>query len=154
MKDSVINITITIGIGLLLVLNCSSPKESNIGSKSVTNSDNDRTTSTSESDEKPIAISSKDLTKTYEENELAANDKYKDKVLAVSGKIDNIAETFGNITVSLQGHNAVVSVMCNFDETEKANVTKLKKGQQVILVGKGDGMTAGLYVGLQKCKIQ
>ncbi len=38
--------------------------------------------------------------------------------------------------------------MCSFDESEKSNITKLKKGQQVTVVGKGDGMTAGLYVGL------
>ncbi|MBA2335819.1 MAG: OB-fold protein [Pyrinomonadaceae bacterium] len=42
--------------------------------------------------------------------------------------------------------------MCNFEESEKTNVEKIKKGQQVTLVGKGDGMTAGLYVGLQECK--
>jgi hypothetical protein len=104
--------------------------------------------------EKPIAVQSKALTKEYDSNELAADGKYKDKMLAVSGKVSDIAETFGNVTVSLEGHDIVKSVMCNFEESEKANVAKLKKGQTATLIGKGDGMTGGLYVGLQKCKIQ
>ena len=94
------------------------------------------------------------MTKDYDENELAADGKYKGKTIAVSGKVENIAETMGNVTVSLAGHDMVKSVMCSFEESEKTNVAKLKKGQQATLVGTGDGMTMGLYVGLQKCKVQ
>lgn len=150
MKKSLLNLLIVSGLGLFLVLGCSAPKESNSTTKTETPVTNSATTSS----EKPVAVSSKDLTKTFEENELAANEKYNNKTLAVSGKIENIAETMGNITVSLQGHNAVLSVMCNFAESEKSSVTKLKKGQQTTLIGKGDGMTMGLYVGLKECKVQ
>lgn len=152
MKNSLLNLLIIFSFGLFLILGCSATKESNSTAKTETPATNSATTSIST--EKPIAVSSKDLTKTFEENELAANEKYNNKVLAVSGKIENIAETMGNITVSLQGHNAILSVMCNFAESEKSSVTKLKKGQQVTLVGKGDGMTMGLYVGLKECKVQ
>jgi hypothetical protein len=150
MKNSLLNLSIVFSVGLFLVLSCSAPKEPN----STTKTDTPPTSNATVSTEKPITISSKDLTKTFEENELAANEKYNDKILAVSGKVENIAETMGNITVSLQGHNAVLSVMCNFEESEKPSVTKVKKGQQVTLIGKGDGMTMGLYVGLQGCKVQ
>ena len=150
MKNSLLNLLIIFSFGLFLILGCSAPKESNSTTKTETPANNSVTTST----EKPIAVSSKDLTKTFEENELAADEKYNNKILAVLGKIENIAETMGNITVSLQGHNAVLSVMCNFVESEKSSVMKLKKGQQVTLVGKGDGMTMGLYVGLKECKVQ
>lgn len=152
MKNSLLNLLIVFSLGLLLVLGCSEPKESNSTIKTETPAINNAATSISA--EKPIVVASKDLTRTFEENELAANEKYNNKVLAVSGKIENIAETMGNITVSLQGHNAVLSVMCNFGESEKSSVTKLKKGQQTTLIGKGDGMTMGLYVGLKECKVQ
>jgi hypothetical protein len=85
---------------------------------------------------------------------LAADAKYKDKLLAVSGKISNIAETLGNVTVQLEGHEIMATVMCSFDDSEKANVAKLKKGQQTTLMGTGDGKTMGIYVGLEHCKIQ
>lgn len=101
--------------------------------------------------EKPIAIAATSLTKEYDGNELAADGKYKGKLVAVSGKITDIADTFGNVTVQLEGHDIVHTVMCNFNDAERSNVAKLTKGQQVTLTGRVEGSTAGLYVGLQKC---
>ena len=143
MKNSTFNLCSIAGIGFLVILGCSAPKEPSNGSAP-----------SNTAAEKPVAITAKDLTKTYDDNELAADQKYKDKILAVSGKVENIAETFGNATVSLQGHNMVSTVMCSFEDSEKPSVAALKKGQQITLVGIGDGMTAGLYVGMKKCKIQ
>lgn len=102
----------------------------------------------------PIAVQARDLTKAYEENELAADGKFKDKLLAVTGKISSIAETFGNVTVQLDGHKPLNTVMCSFEDDQKANVAMLKKGQSVTLVGTGDGSTGGLYVGLEKCSVK
>lgn len=134
-----------VGVIFLTVLGCGGG--SNTGTTPASNT-------TAAPDEKPIAVQAKALTKEYDENELAADGKYKGKLLAVSGKVSNIAETLGNVTAQLEGHNVVLSVMCNFDESQKASVTALKKGQQATFVGRGDGSTAGLYVGLQKCKVQ
>lgn len=105
-------------------------------------------------EEKPIAISAKDLTKAYDENELSADKNYKGKILEVTGKITDISETLGNVTVSLEGHDIVLTVMCSFNEAEKDAVADLKKGQKTTLIGKGDGSTAGLYVGLEECRIK
>ncbi len=140
---NIISIGIIAAIGLILVLGCGQLAESN-----------KTTTSNNASTEKPIAVQAKVLTKEYDENELAADGKYKDKMLAVTGKIGDIAETFGNVTVSLEGHSITKNVLCSFEASEKPNVAKLKKGQQATLVGKGDGSTGGLYVGLNQCKIQ
>ncbi len=159
MKNQFINLTIIFAVGLFLILGCTGSNQNSTttppNSTAPTNSTSQTsTTNSTTTNEKPIAVQAKNLTKEYEDNELAADGKYKDKMLAVSGKVSNIAETMGNITAQLEGHNMVVSVMCNFDESEKANVMKLKKGQQATFVGKGEGSTGGLYVGLQKCKIQ
>lgn len=108
----------------------------------------------SATDEPPIPVTAKILTTEYDENELAADGKYKGKRLAVAGKITNIAETFGSLTVSLEGHDRLQTVMCSFEEAEKASLASLKKGQNVTLIGVGDGSTGGLYVGLTECKIQ
>lgn len=139
--------------GLFLVLGCSNSSDSNKPAVKTESAAPEVSAQTTPEDQPPIKITAKNLTKEYEENELAADGKYKDKQLAVSGKVSNIAETFGNVTVSLEGFNGVVSVMCSFEESEKENVAKLKKGQNVILKGKGDGSTGGLYVGLEACKI-
>lgn len=142
MKNKV-NILIVTVVLMYLVLGCSGTAGSSTGN-----------TAAADPNVKPIAVEAKVLTKEYDTNELAADGKYKGKLLAVTGKIGNIAETFGNVTVSLDGHNAVISAMCSFEESEKAAVAKLKKGQTTTLIGTGDGSTAGLYAGLTKCKVQ
>lgn len=141
MKNRV-NIVIVGAVMMYLVLGCSGTAK------------NTSTTAAADPNAKPIAVDAKVLTKEYDTNELAADGKYKGKLLAVTGKIASIAETLGNVTVQLDGHNAVISVMCSFEESEKASVAKLKKGQTTTLVGTGDGSTGGLYAGLTKCKVQ
>lgn len=151
MKNSIINSLLIGAVGMFLVLGCSGGGQN---STTTTNPPTTTANSASAPTEKPMAVQAKALTKEYDENELAADGKYKGKTLAVSGKVSNIAETFGNVTASLEGHNAVISVMCSFDASEKANVAKLKKGGQATFVGTGDGMTGGMYAGLNNCKIQ
>ncbi len=154
MKNS-LNLTILFVIALFTVLGCSQTGN-NLpatapGNSTVTTAP---ANTTAAPQDKPIVVQARALTKEYDENELAADGKYKGKMIAVSGKVENIAETMGNVTVSLAGHDMVKSVMCSFNESEKAAVARLKKGQQATLIGKGDGMTMGLYAGLQDCKIQ
>ena len=150
MKDSS-SIVLILIIGIALILGCGggsgSSTTSNPGTPASPN------TGAAPPAEKPIAIDAKALTKEYDSNELAADGKYKGKSLAVTGKISNIAETLGNITVSLEGHEFTKTVMCSFEESEKASVVALKKGDKITLTGTGDGSTGGLYVGLQNCKV-
>lgn len=152
MKNSIINSSLIGAVGMFLILGCGGANQNS------TTTTNPATTANANSaaapTEKPLAVQAKALTKEYDENELAADGKYKGKMLAVSGKVANIAETFGNVTASLEGHNAVISVMCSFDESEKGAVAKLKKGGQATFVGTGDGMTGGMYAGLGNCRIQ
>ncbi len=136
---------------LTVVLGCNTPNN-NSTSRSE-NVSQDTADSSAKTPESSIEIQANTLTKEYEDNELAADGKYKDKPLKVSGKISNIAETLGNITVQLKGHKFIQTVMCSFEEAEKESVLKLKKGQKGTFTGRGDGMTAGLYVGLRECKV-
>lgn len=106
----------------------------------------------------PVVISAVDLTRAYSKNEIAADEKYRDKPLEVSGKITSISDTLGSLQVDLEGFKEsgfnIVTVKCVFDESEKPAIAKLEKGQKTVLQGTGDGMTAGLYVGLTGCKIK
>jgi hypothetical protein len=142
MKTS-INLLLVFSIFALLSLGCSKPADTRSS-----------TTSKPVHSEQPEHVYAWTLTQEYEENELAADDRYKDRLLKVSGKVSNIADTLGNITVQLEGHKALVTVMCSFDESQKAAVSKLRTGKEAILIGRGDGMTGGLYVGLRDCKVQ
>lgn len=141
---NVINLTILTVLGVVLVLGCGQLPDTKGGAT-------DQPSNTQAA--KPISISAKELTRAYDENELAADQKYKGKLLSVSGTVSSIAETLGNVTVQLEGHEFMQSVMCSFEEEQKANVARLKKGQPIKLLGTGDGKTLGLYVGLEECRI-
>jgi hypothetical protein len=154
MKNT-INLTFITVVFVLLVLGCSGGANKNGSAPAPVGSTpgGNNATATAQP-EKPVAVQAKALTKEYDDNELAADGKYKDKLLAVSGKVDSIAETFGQVSVQLEGHNRVITVMCSFQDSERDAVSKLKKSQLATLVGHGNGMTAGLYVGLDNCKVQ
>ncbi len=111
------------------------------------------------SNEPPVAVSATDITKAYSENEIAADEKYRNKNLEISGKLTEVSETFGSFQADLEGFKDanginLISVKCSFDESQKSALSKLKKGSTATFQGTGDGLTAGLYVGLTNCKIK
>jgi hypothetical protein len=158
MKTIVPNMSLVLLVVLFFVLGCGTTNTDKGSVSKPPASGSPSTTSTNKAEDKPaapeITIDAKALTKAYDENELAADEKYSGKTIAVTGKISNIADTLGNVTVQLDGINFTKNVMCSFAAAEKGSVTALKKGQTVTLVGTGDGMTMGLYVGLKDCRVK
>ncbi len=116
-------------------------------------------TTTPSVNETPIEVQASALTKAYDANEIAADGQYKGKLLSVSGTVTGISETFGTLQVDLEGHKdkagiGFITVKCTFNEKEKQSIAALVKGSNATLIGRGDGMTAGLYAGLTDCKIK
>jgi hypothetical protein len=104
-------------------------------------------------DAAPVRVDAVSLVKAYRENEVAADGQFRGRVLEVTGKIETISETLGTMRVDLAGVD-YVTVKCQFAEEDRPEIVKLKKGQTVTLAGTGDGMTGGLYVDVQKCKVK
>lgn len=76
----------------------------------------------------------------YEANEVAADEKYKGKVLVVTGTIEDIGKDFvDTMYVTLRTDNGIMSVQCRFDDEHKFQLANTTKGQQVTLKGKCDG---------------
>lgn len=91
-----------------------------------------------------VIITSVNLTKEYSDNEVAADAKYKGKLIEVSGKVAGVDNgTFDNeIIVKLSdGQYDFSSTMCYMKDSEHDKVLALKKGQQVTLIGTGDSAT-------------
>lgn len=103
-----------------------------------------------------LKVSSSDLTKAYDANEVSADDKYKGKTLAVSGTVGSIAKDFmGNMYVTLKGFDqyGVHSSFCYLDDAHKAAVSNLKQGQKVTFQCRGDGVILGNVI-LKDCTPQ
>jgi hypothetical protein len=72
----------------------------------------------------------------FAKNETSANAKYLDKIIEVSGKVDDIENANGAIVVMLNADQMMGGISCKmFDSTN----TSLKKGDKIIIKGKCAG---------------
>ena len=80
------------------------------------------------------------LAEDYEANEVAANQKYDGRVLAVSGTVEAVSGGSGEAYyVDLSAASmSLTSVRCHFSESHLSDITSIRKGDRVTLRGKGD----------------
>ena len=101
----------------------------------------------------PLSISAKDLISEYEANEIAADGKYKDKVLDVRGDIKDFGVgLFEQKYVSLSDGKdySFNSLRCNFEDENASQLIDLAKGHEVVLRGLNSGMLF-MSVSLDNC---
>ncbi|MDR0354930.1 MAG: OB-fold putative lipoprotein [Deltaproteobacteria bacterium] len=92
-----------------------------------------------------IRVSSTELFDDYNNNEVAADMKYKGKHLAVDGTIDAISkDIWGSVYITIGTKRLFGTVTCYYDDKKyKANqefVARLSKGARVTVIGIGGGM--------------
>jgi hypothetical protein len=98
-------------------------------------------------------ITAYQISSDYESNEVAADLKYRDKIFRVSGVVEEISRSFTEkMIVSLEGYN-YREINCIFSEEHINIISKLYKGQSIIIEGKCSGKTFG-SVFLQDCLIE
>lgn len=82
--------------------------------------------------------------KEFDENEVAAQKKYKGKTIIVSGKIKDFGtDLFGNPFITLIGSDQFIGVSAGFPKGQTDHIALLKKGQQVDLICKGAAKVMG-----------
>jgi len=98
-------------------------------------------------------LTANQLYKAYDANEIAADNSYKGKKLAVTGIINDISEVFGNIAVDLKSGDGInwTTVRCSMKDRDE--VSKLRKGQKVTIIGICDGLTFNVSINLEDCKV-
>ncbi len=100
-----------------------------------------------------IAITSLALDQEYDDNELAADKKYKGKALIVTGAIKKITrdDKPGKVTIELTG-TAGSTVDCHFDRDKQAELGGLALGQEVTIRGTCKGKVR-TFVTLETCSL-
>jgi tRNA_anti-like len=85
-------------------------------------------------------VTAKQIVTDYKENELAADAKYKDKTVEVSGVVQTVSkDLFDKAYVSLESGDPVSSVQVYFEDSEASKIMSLKTGQRVTVRGRVDG---------------
>ena len=98
------------------------------------------------SDSNPsVTISASKLYKEYNENEIAADEKYKGKIIEVTGVIRDIGnDIMDNAYITLVGDEYFGDIQCYFNE--KSVVAKLSKGKRITVIGSCSGLMMNVQI--------
>jgi hypothetical protein len=87
---------------------------------------------------------------THLASEIPADNKYKGKVVLISGPIRNIGKFMGTAYIVIGGHGLLDGVQCMFSES--AGVGSLSKGSQVTVKGEVGGKKGNVL--LRDCTLE
>ena len=82
----------------------------------------------------------------YRDNEVGADEKFKGKLIKISGKIESISKDIMDdpfVTLSDGREMSLTNVQIYFTDEEEAKLGSLKKGQQLTVIGTCEGETMG-----------
>lgn len=100
-------------------------------------------------DEPAIQVTAAKLYADYEANEVGADQKYKGKVVEVSGLIDSIGKDILDtpfVALSNGQQYSVFNVQCMFAKDDEAKLSGLVKGRSITLRGEVSGKLGGVIV--------
>lgn len=98
-------------------------------------------------------ISARKLYAEYDANGVAADLKYKGKILAVTGTVENIdKDILDEIYVTLEGDEFIGSIQCYFANSHTGEAAGLRKGQTLTVKGQCDGQLMNVL--LKGCVIE
>ena len=106
--------------------------------------------------EPELSISATELINAYNENEVKADKMYKGKIVEVNGIVDGIDSGIDDkaiVRLSNGDEFSFDNVQCCIDDENQNNACELKKGENVIIIGKADGEIAGTPF-IKDCKIK
>lgn len=97
-----------------------------------------------------IAITAKEMLQEYDDNEVKADKKYCDKLVTVTGKVNDVGkDVLDDVYVSVGTGNEYEfpTIQCYFsDERELEKVSDLKKGDEITLTGTCDGLSMNVLL--------
>jgi hypothetical protein len=119
----------------------------------VGSTDTDTDTQKVQSKAPSYTLSANQLYNEYSSNEVAADSKYKGKVVIVTGTIQDIGkDIMDDAYIVIGGGGFLDGVQCTFTKGEQSSVARLSKGQQVRVKGEVAGKMGNVLV--NKCSLQ
>jgi hypothetical protein len=99
----------------------------------------------------PLNVTAVKLVSAYQANEVSADDKYKGRLVKVSGIVKEVSkDAMDNVVVTVGDENGYdpTGVMCRFTHPDaiKSQLAALQKGQSIDIVGTVSGMLVGQVI--------
>ena len=139
---------------IAMVNNKDERRSESVSSRKATGSEGGEGSIAATDDGKTTTINAFQLVDDYKNNEVAADERYKGKVLEVSGSIESIGkDLMDTMYVSFGGGGKfeLRRVQCFFDDSETDKLAKLSKGQWITIKGRCDGLMGNVL--LKECAI-
>ena len=90
-----------------------------------------------------IVVTSDKLASDYKDNQVAADAKYKDKIVEVTGTVDSIGKDVTDssyVTFEGESHYSVINkIQAYFSKANESSLIDVKKGQKLTLRGRVEG---------------
>lgn len=131
--------------------NVNKPVEESTSGSTTTEQVSDQSNSQA-STEPAIEISAVQLLEEYNNNKFAADEKYKDKVLIVTGMVTAIGQVLKPyVTIASESGYDIISVQCEFDRSQKGELAQFGKGTKLKIKGVCKGEFVNVM--LEDCQI-
>lgn len=118
------------------------------GDSSKQTATNGQTQTSTEQAKPAIKVSAIALATAYKDNEVAADAKYKGKIVEVTGIVDTIGKDILStpyITLST-GQYSFESIQCMFSKSDEAQLANVTKGKSMTLRGEVSGKMMNIQV--------
>jgi hypothetical protein len=122
------------------------------GSKNNTNNNINPTQNNQNQQEAAIKVTAVQLAADYKANQVAADSKYKGKVIEITGTINSIGKDILDTPyVALNSGDMFTTVQCMFDKSNQAELATLSKDTRITL--RGTGKTYLMNVLVDNCSV-
>ncbi len=103
--------------------------------------------------DKPLVVKATEVAKNYQANEIAADRRFKGKVVQITGQVKRVHKKRAISCVDFMTglELSLLSIECQFDAKSSDDLGKLTKGQEVTIVGKVVGKGLFSTVEIKEC---
>ncbi|MDC0719109.1 OB-fold protein [Nannocystis bainbridge] len=157
-KKRGIGFYLLVGVGALFVISIISRDKNTSPTTSTSAASAARPSSAPEPPKAPqidARVTARELFEAYEKNEIAADNRFKDKLLEVSGKVDNVGKDLLDtpyVALSTGGKFDILGVQAFFDDASLPKLANLSKGQDVTVACRCDGKFGNVM--LKECTLK
>lgn len=138
-------------LGIVLIIWIASSDSSTNTTSNNTNTSSGTPTQVEQPKEEVVKVTATKLAEDYDNNEVAADQKYKGKTLEITGTLKSIEVMLGSQFITIEGNQIFSDIQCFFDKSKESELAALQKNRSITVRGRVDGKS--LNVGVKECEI-